>query len=90
MVQIVLQERRVVTTKKENHLPFWGNFSAHHNQAHMNLNQRNQKFFHLWQNRVDTPLVDTVNQNFIYIPILYTFSLNYSIKIFSVSNDGIK
>ena len=32
------------------------------------------ELFHLWYNRVDTPLVDTVNQNFIYIVILYTFS----------------
>ena len=49
--------------------------SASQIQAHPNLNQKRQKLFHLWYNRVDTPLVDTVNQNFIYILILYTFSL---------------
>ena len=37
---------------------------------------KKQKFFHLWYNRVDTPLVNTVNQNFIYILISYTFSLH--------------
>ena len=49
-----------------------------------------QKFFHLWHNCVDTPLVDTVNQNFIYILILYTFSLHQSNMIFSVSKNGIE
>ena len=44
-------------------------------QAHPNLNQKRQKFFQLRGNRVDTPLVDTVNQNFIYSLIIYTFSL---------------
>ena len=48
------------------------------------------KLFLLWHNRVDTPLVNTVNQKFIYIIILYTFSLLESNMIFSVSNDGIE
>ena len=30
-VHIVLQERQIETTKKENHLHFWRNFSANHN-----------------------------------------------------------
>ena len=38
--------------------------------------QKTQNFFHLWHNRVDTPLVGTVNQNFIYVLFLYTFSLH--------------
>ena len=74
MVHIVLQERRVAATKKKNHLHFWRNFSANHNQADPNLNQKRPKLFHLWH--IDTPLVDTVNQNFIYVLILYTFSLH--------------
>ena len=45
---------------------------------------------HLWQNYVDTPLVDTVIQNFIYIIILHTFSLHESIMVFSVSNDDFE
>ena len=51
-------------------------FCANHNQAHPNLNPKMQKLFHLWHNRVDTPLVDTNNQNFRYLLILYTFSLH--------------
>ena len=65
MIHIVLQERRVATMKKKIHLVFWRNFSANQIQAHPNLNQKRQKLFHLWLDRVDTPLVDTVNQNFI-------------------------
>ena len=42
-VHIVLYERRVATTKKKNHLPFWTNFSATQIQAHPNLNQKEQK-----------------------------------------------
>ena len=37
---------------------------------------KRQKLFHLRHNRVETPLVDTVNQNLIYLLILYTFSLH--------------
>ena len=70
IVHIVLRERRVATTKKKNHLHFWRNFSATHNQAHPNLNQKRQKLFHLWHGRVGTPLVDTINQNIIYILVL--------------------
>ena len=75
-VHIILQERRAATTEKKNHLLFWRNFSANHSQAHPYMNQKRYKFFHLWHNRVDTPLVDTVIQNFIYIIIFYTFSLH--------------
>ena len=39
-VHIVLQGRRVATTKKEIHLQFWRNFSANHNQVHPNLKSR--------------------------------------------------
>ena len=42
-VHIVLQERRVATTKKKNDLYFWRIFSANHNQAHPNLNQKKVK-----------------------------------------------
>ena len=52
--------------------------------------RKRKKVFHLWHNGVDKPLVDTVNQNFIYILILCTFSLHYSNLIFSVSNEGIQ
>ena len=87
MVHIVLQGRRVATTKKKIHLHFRRYFSANNNQTHPKLNQKRQKFFQLWHNRVDTPLVDTVYQNFIYNIILYTLGLHWSNMIFSVSND---
>ena len=78
------------TTKKKSHLHFWRYFSANNHQARPNLIQKGQNLFHLWPNRVDTPLVDTVNQNFIYNLTLYPFSLHWSNMIFSVSNDGIE
>ena len=58
MEHIVLQERRVVTTKKKNHLHFWRNFSANHNQAHPNLNQKWLKWFQIWNTRIRFLLVD--------------------------------
>ena len=35
-------------------------------------------------------MVDTANQNFIYIITFYTFSLPENNKIFAVSNDGVE
>ena len=83
-------KRPVANTKQRNHYHFWRIFSANHNQAHPNLNQKGQKFFQLWHNRVDTPSVDRVNQNFIHILFQYTFSLLESNLIFSVSNERIE
>ena len=60
--------------KKENRLHFWRYFSASHNQAHPNLSQQKQKLFNLWHNRVNNPLVDTVNQKFNYFLNLYISS----------------
>ena len=47
-----------------------------HNQAHPNLNQKRQNLSNLRHLRIDTPLVDTVNQNFIYFLFIHTFSLH--------------
>ena len=73
-VHTVLQERTVGTGRTKSRSHFRTNISANQIQAHANLNQKKQKLFHLWHNRLDTPLVDTVNQKFNYILILYTFS----------------
>ena len=81
-VHIVLQERRVATTKMKNHLHFWRNISANHNQACPNMIQKRQKLFHIWYNRVDTPLVDTFTQNFNYI-LIYTLSVYIKATWFS-------
>ena len=75
LVHNILHEKRVATTKK-NHLHICKFLSANQIQAHPNLNQKKQKLFHLWYNRVGTGLIDTVNQNFICILILYNFSLH--------------
>ena len=71
----MLCKKRVVTAKKNNNLRFWWNFPASNNQAQQNLNQKKQKILDFWDNRVNSPLFDTVDQNFISILILYTFSL---------------
>ena len=42
-VHTVLQERRDSTRKKKSHLHFWRNFSANHNPAYPNLNQKSLK-----------------------------------------------
>ena len=76
MFYIVLQEKRVATSKKKNHLHLWRNFSADHIQARRKVKQKRQKLFHLWHNRVDTSLDQTFNRNFFYISNLYIFSLH--------------
>ena len=99
-VHIVLQERRVATTKKKNHLHFWRNFSANHNQAHPNLNQRRLKWVQLWNQRMRFQLADDLSDVFNFHIILINFNLQSTatqltfnlqkIMIFSVSNDGIQ
>ena len=63
MARTALSERWVATTKMETHLHFGGNFSAYLNQLHRHLYRWNRKSIHLWYNRVDSPLVDTVSKN---------------------------
>ena len=99
-VHIVLQERRVATTKKKNHLQFWRSFSANHNHAHLNLNQKRLKWVQISNKRICFLLVDDLSDIFIFQIILFNFSLQSTatqytfnlkkIMIFSVSNDGIQ
>ena len=100
-VHIALPERRVATTKKENHLHFWRNFSANHDQAHTNLNQIRLKWVQVWNKRTRFLLADDLSGIFIFQIILFNFNLQstaqiYSanlhklIMIFSVSSDGIQ
>ena len=67
LVQSALQELRALTTKKRYILHFRRLLSANHNQAHPNLSQNKQKFFHLRHNRVDSPLVVQLTRNSIHI-----------------------
>ena len=45
------------------------------------------KSLHFWENRVDSPRADTVNQKMFSIFISHVFSLRYRNMIFAVSND---
>ena len=73
-VHIVLQERPVATTKK-NHLHFWRNSSANHNQAHPNLNQRRLKWVQIWKKRMRFLLADDLSKIFIFQIISFNFNL---------------
>ena len=62
--------------EKEKASPLWRNFSTNQNRAHPKIGQRKQKGFHFLHSRVDTPLVDSVNQKLLFSLILYIFSLH--------------
>ena len=66
MEHIALQEIRVATTKKKNHLHFWRIFSANHNQAHPNLNQETTNRVQLRNKRIRFLLVDDLSNMFIF------------------------
>ena len=99
-VHIVFQERRVATTEKRSHLDIWRNFSANHNQAHPNLNQKRLKWVQIWSKRIGFLLAGDLSDIFIFQIILFNFNLQSTatqltfnlqkLMIFSVSNDGIQ
>ena len=80
MVLIALSKKRLDTRKKKNSSPFWRNFSANHSPAHSNLCHERKKSFHSWHERVDSSLVDTVNQN------SFAFSF-YWLSVYSEQHD---
>ena len=65
-VHIVLPERRVAITKKESHLHFWRNFSANHNQVHLNLIQKSLKWVPIRNKRMRFLLVDDLSHIFFF------------------------
>ena len=69
LARVVLSKRRVVTTKTKNNLHFGRNFSKNHNQPQPNLTQKKQTSLYLWQNRINSPLFDTVNLKLVSIII---------------------
>ena len=99
MEHIVLQERRVATTKKKPS-PFWRNLSANHNQAHLNVNQKRTNQVQIWNKRIRFLLADELSNTFNFQIILFNFTLQSTatqlafnlqkIMIFSVSNNGIQ
>ena len=99
MVHIVLREKQVATTQKKNYLHFWRIFSANHNQARTNLNQKRLKWVQIWNKRLRFLFVD----DFSNISISLIISINFNKLITSqftvnlqknmtvlISNDGIQ
>ena len=80
-VPIVLQEKRVATTKKKNHLHFWRNFFANQNQAHPNLNQIRLKWLQIWNKRTRFLLADDLSGIFIFQINLFNFNLQSTAQI---------
>ena len=74
MVHIFFQQKQVATTKKKPS-PFLKKFLRQSHPSTSEPEPKRQKLFYSWHNLVDTPLVDTVNENFMYNHILYTFTL---------------
>ena len=99
-VHIVLQERRVATTKKKSLLHFWRCFSANQSQANPNPHQKRTKWVQIWNKRIRFLLVVDLGNRFNFQIILFNLSLHSTatqltvnlqkIMIFSVSNDGIQ
>ena len=100
MEHIDLQKRVVATTKKKNHILFWRNFFANHNQAHSNVNQKRTNQVQKWNKRIRFPLADDLSNIFSFQIILFNITLQSTatqltfnlqkIMIFSISNDGIQ
>ena len=65
-VHIVLQEKRVATTKMKNLLHFRRNFSANQIQAHPNLNQKRLKWVQIWNKRIRFFLADDLSDILIF------------------------
>ena len=82
-VHILWQENRVATTKKKSHLHFWKNFSANHNQAHPNLNQKRLKWVQIWNKRIRFLLADDLSDILIFQIVLFNFNLQSTAQIFS-------
>ena len=87
-----LQERRVAATEKKNYRHVQRDITGNPIQAHPNLCFKKKKSFHTWQKRVDSTLVDAVNQKIPLHSLLffYTCSLQWNNMILSVFNDGFE
>ena len=81
MVHIVLQETRVATTKKKNHLHTWRCLSASHNQAHPNLNQKRLKWVQIRNKRIRFLLAEDLSNIFFLQIILFNFNLQSTADI---------
>ena len=82
MEHIALQKRWVATTKKKNHLRFWRNFSANHNQAHPNMNRERTNRVQLWNKRIRFLLVDDLSNIFNFLNHFIQFQPTVNQPIF--------
>ena len=78
-VHIDLQERRVEFTRS--YLHSWRTFSANHNQAHPNLNQKKLKRVQKWIKRIRSLLVDNLRNILVFQIILFNFNLQSTAQI---------
>ena len=76
---IVLQEKRLAITRS--HLHFWRNFSANHNQAHPNLNQKKLERVQIWNKRIRFLLADDLSNIMIFQIFLLIFNLQSTAQI---------
>ena len=86
--------------EKEKPSPFLRYFSANHNQADPNVNQKRANQIQIWNKRIRFLLVDNLSNIFNFQIILFNFTLQSTatqltfnlqkIMIVSVSNDGIQ
>ena len=82
-VHIALPERPVATTKKKNHLHFRRNFSANHNQAHPNLNQKRTNRVQIWNKRIRFILADDLSHIKNFYIFLFSFNLHSTSHFYS-------
>ena len=82
-VHIVLQEGRVMTTKKKSPLHFWRSFSANHNQAHTNLNEKRTNRVQIWNKRIRFLLADDLSHILYFYIILFNFNLHSTSQLYS-------
>ena len=90
MVHIASSERRVVTTKQKNRSTCFKSISANQNQPHPNLDRIRQKSSLFWHNRIELPLVHSIDQSLFSSLIVYNSNLLLSSMILSLSNEGIQ
>ena len=69
--------------KKKNHLHFRRNFSANHNQAHPNLNQKRTNQVQIWTKRIRFILADDLSHIKNFYIIFFSFNLHSTSHFYS-------
>ena len=83
-------KKSVVIRKTKNNHHFEEAFPPITMKHTLTWTKKRQKSFPLWHDRVDSTLVDTVNEKFTALFNLNTSRLQWSNNIFSVSNNSIE